>query len=254
MLLICIIILLNFSSLYALEIQETFDSVAKNTKTDKKYVKPDVLEKKSDKFNIRITQNSVNIYSTLKKAQDSIESGNRTEAISLLNQVTAKFPYHKNALIGLGNIYYANKEYERATKIYQRLLKEYPNHPYILENFLTIVSHYDPNLALSEMLKLLETHKHYAPLLANLGLLYMDKKDFAKAKEYMITAVSLNQSNVFYTYNLAVILDNLSDFKNAATFYEKSLSMSKNESTIIPTHKVAARLKFIKLQTAANLT
>lgn len=100
------------------------------------------------------------------------------------------------------------------------------------------------------MLKLYNIHKNCAPLLANLGLIYIKKECYAKAKECMIAAVSLDQNNIFYVYNLAVILDKLSDFKNAATFYLKLLNMavnSKNISEEIPIRKVEARLKFIKL-------
>ncbi|QOD37851.1 tetratricopeptide repeat protein [Candidatus Wolbachia massiliensis] len=254
--LICTIVLLRFSAACAnedLEIQKTFDNVIKYIKADEKYKDFDVVERKSDKFNIKIAQNSGKNFSThsiLKRAKDSFESGDNEAAISLLNQVVTQIPYHKNALIGLGNIYYANKEYKKAVEIYTRLLKEYPSNFYILENFLTIISQYNLDLALNEMLKLHDMHKNCAPLLANLGLIYMKKEDYTKAKEYMITAISLDQNNVFYIYNLAVILDKLSDFKNAATFYLKLLNMaasSKNAREKIPIHKVEARLKFIKL-------
>ncbi|BET35704.1 hypothetical protein wScaTNS_09170 [Wolbachia pipientis] len=75
----------------------------------------------------------------------------------------------------------------------------------------------------------------------------MKKGDYVKAKEYMKAAMSLDQNNIFYTYNLAVILDKLSDFKNATACYSKLLNMSKNASERIPLYKVAARLKFIQL-------
>ncbi|WP_395463406.1 tetratricopeptide repeat protein [Wolbachia endosymbiont of Cantharis cryptica] len=254
--LICAIILLGFSFAYAnenLEIQEAFDNVTKYIKADEKYKDFDVIERKSDRFHIKVAQNSgknFSIHSTLKRVKDSFESGDNDTAISLLNQVITKFPYHKTALIGLGNIYYANKEYKKAIEIYIRLLKEYPSNSYILENFLTIISQYNPDLALSEMLKLYDIHKNCAPLLANLGLIHMKKEDYTKAKEYMITAISLDQNNIFYTYNLAVILDKLSDFKNAAIFYLKLLNMAANSKDVsekISIHKVEARLKFIKL-------
>ncbi|KLT21676.1 TPR domain protein [Wolbachia endosymbiont of Armadillidium vulgare str. wVulC] len=254
--LICVVILWRSSVTYAsenLEIQKALDNVVKNIKADKKYKDLDVIERKSDKFNIKISQNfgkNFDIYSILKKAKDSFELGDNETAISLLNQIIAKFPYHKSALIGLGNIYYTNKEYKKAVEIYTKLLKEYSSTPYILKNFLTIISQYDPDLALSEMLKLYDIHKNYAPLSANLGLIYMKKEDYIKAREYMTEAISLDQNNIFYTYNLAVILDKLSDFKNAAAFYLKLLNMSKNASERIPLHKVAARLKFIKLHSA----
>ncbi|QJT94360.1 tetratricopeptide repeat protein [Wolbachia endosymbiont of Diaphorina citri] len=254
--LICVVILCRSSITYAsknLEIQKAFDNVVKHIKADKKYKDLDVIERKSDKFNIKISQNSgknLDIYSILKKAKDSFESGDNETATSLLNQIIAKFPYHESALIGLGNIYYANKEIKKAIEIYTKLLKEYSNNPYIFKNFLTIISQYDPDLALSEMLKLYDIHKNYAPLSANLGLTYMKKGDYVKAREYMTEAISLDQNNIFYIYNLAVILDKLSDFKNATAFYLKLLNMSKNASERIPLYKVAARLKFIQLHSA----
>ncbi|OWZ25416.1 tetratricopeptide repeat family protein [Wolbachia endosymbiont of Wuchereria bancrofti] len=180
--LICTMILLEFSAAYAnenLEIQKAFNSVAKYIKADKKCKNFDVIEKKNDKFNIKILQSSgksFSMYSILEEVKNSFESEGSETAISLLNQVVARFAYHKNALIGLGNIYYANKEYKRAIEVYIKLLKEYPGNSYILENFLTIISQYNPDLALSGMLKLYDIQKNYAPLLANLGLIYMKRK------------------------------------------------------------------------------
>ncbi|QKX03229.1 tetratricopeptide repeat protein [Wolbachia endosymbiont of Litomosoides sigmodontis] len=255
-LLICATILLRVSTVHAnenLEIQKAFDSVAKHIKADKKYKDLDVIERKSDKFNIKISQNpskSFSMHSILEKVKDSFKSGDSKTAISLLNQVIAKFAHHKNALIWLGNIYYANKEYKRAIEIWIKLLKENPDNSYILENFLTIISQYNPNLALNEMLKLYDIQKKFTPLLANLGLIYMKKENYIKAKEYMVTAISFDQNNIFYIYNLAIILDKLSDFKNAAIAYSKLLNMAvnlKNVSKIIPIGKVETRLKFIKL-------
>ncbi len=78
------------------------------------------------------------MYSILEEVKNSFESEGSETAISLLNQVVARFAYHKNALIGLGNIYYANKEYKRAIEVYINF-KEYPGNSYILENFLTII-------------------------------------------------------------------------------------------------------------------
>ncbi|QIT36226.1 tetratricopeptide repeat family protein [Wolbachia endosymbiont of Brugia pahangi] len=57
------------------------------------------------------------------------------------------------------------------------------------------------------MLKLYDMQKNYAPLLANLGLIYMKKENYKGAKEYMVTVISLDQNNIFYIYNLAVILE-----------------------------------------------
>ncbi|NSM56880.1 tetratricopeptide repeat protein [Wolbachia endosymbiont of Atemnus politus] len=259
--LVWVMILLRFSATYAnenSEIQEVFNNVAKYMKADEKYKDFDVIERKSDKFNIKVTQNSgksFSIHFILEKAKDSFESGDNEAAISFLNQAITKFPYHKNALIGLGNIYYANKEYKKAIEIYIRLLKEYPSNTCILENFLTIVSQYNPDLALSEMLKLYDIHRNCASLLANLGLIYMKKEDYTRAKGYMIAAISLDQNNIFYVYNLAVILDKLSDFKNATTFYLKLLNMAANSKDIsekVPIHKVEARVKFIKLHRATS--
>lgn len=71
----------------------------------------------------------------------------------------------------------------------------------------------------------------------------MKKEDYVKDKEYMTTAISLEENNIFYTYNLAVILDKLSDFKNATIFYLKLLNMattSKDVNEKIPLYKVTA--------------
>lgn len=253
--LICILILLKFSYTYAsedLEIQKTFNNIAKYIQVDKKYKKHNILEKKSNKFNIKVIQNTdknFSISSTLKKAQRSFESGDKEAAILFLNSIITKFPYHKNSLIGLGNVYYVNKDYKQAIEIYTKLLKEYPGDSLVLKNFLIVVEKYNPDLALDEMLKLYNTHRNYAPLLANLSLIYIKKGDLIKAKEYMTKAVSIDKNNVFYIYNLAIILDKLLDLENAVACYEKLLDKAMNSCSTckeIPLHQVEARLHLIR--------
>lgn len=95
--LICILILLKFSYTYAsedLEIQKTFNNIAKYIQVDKKYKKHNILEKKCNKFNIKVLQNTgknFSISSTLKKAQRSFESGDKEAAILFLNSIIIKF-------------------------------------------------------------------------------------------------------------------------------------------------------------------
>ena len=90
--LICVVILWRSSVTYASEnseIQKAFDSVVKHIKADKKYKDLDVIERKSNKFNIKIAQNSgksFDIYSTLKKAKDSFELGASNKKKILLNR------------------------------------------------------------------------------------------------------------------------------------------------------------------------
>lgn len=253
---IFVVFLLKFSSAFAIEnlkIQEIFNNAAKYIKTGNQY-KDDVIEKKSDKFNIKVTQGAkkkFNINNSLKQAKDALESGNSATAIFFLNKVLEKFPYHKNALIVLGNIHYFNKEYEKAIDIYSNLLKEHPGNHLVLENFLIVISQYNSELALKEMLKLYSTHKNYAPLLANLSIIYLEKQDLLKAKEYMKGAVSLDQNNILYIYNLAVILEKLLDVRNAEILYKKLLNkaeISKHANKKVIIQKAEKRLQLIKLQ------
>ncbi|VVC38934.1 CBS domain,Tetratricopeptide repeat,Tetratricopeptide repeat-containing [Cinara cedri] len=195
---------------------------------------------------IQNTDKNFSISSTLKKAQRSFESGDKKAAILFLNSIITKFPYHKNSLIGLGNVYYVNKDYKQAIEIYTKLLKEYPGDSLVLKNFLIVVAKYNPDLALDEMLKLYNTHRNYAPLLANLSLIYIKKGDLIKAKEYMTKAVSIDKNNVFYIYNLAIILDKLLDLENAVACYEKLLDKAMNSCSTckeIPLHQKISVLK-----------
>ncbi|MDN5248272.1 MAG: tetratricopeptide repeat protein [Wolbachia endosymbiont of Tyrophagus putrescentiae] len=246
---------LGFSYAYASEdpeIHKTFNNIAKYIKVGKDHKDTSVIEKKSNKFNIRVTQNSgktLNINLILKQVKDSLESGDKETAVSLLNKIIEKFPYHKNSLVWLGNIHFLSEDYKKAYDIYIKLLKEYPGDQILMENFFTIALKYNPETARDEMLKLYDTHKNYAPLLASLSLAYLEKKELLNAKKYMAEAASLDQENIFYIYNLAIILDQLSDLENAKAFYEKLLNKAMHYddiSTKIPVQKISARLNSIR--------
>ncbi|OEY86737.1 hypothetical protein BIY23_02285 [Wolbachia pipientis] len=245
--LLCVIVLLCvYVNIYAnesLEIQKIFNNVSRYIQPNKKL---DILERKSNKFNVKITKTHFNVTFILKKAKDSFKLGDNEKAIAFLKEITTKFPYHKNALMMLSNIYYINQDYKQAKEICIKLLKQYPGDTIILENFFTILLKYNHNLALETMLELYSRHKNYAPLLANLGLLYVKNGDLVNAKEYMLAAVSMDYENPFYLYNLAVILDKLHDLENAAVFYEKLLNQEVTDFN--QRQQVEARLQSIKLR------
>ncbi len=56
----------------------------------------------------------------------------------------------------------------------------------------------------------------------------MKKENYKSAKEYMVTVISHDQNDISYNYNLSLVLDKLSDFKTAATFYLNLLHMAAN--------------------------
>ncbi|XGA08122.1 MAG: tetratricopeptide repeat protein [Wolbachia endosymbiont of Xenopsylla cheopis] len=243
--LIFILTLLQSFSIYADE--EVFSQIAKAIKGEHSSVvnNSDFLEKRSDKFEIKVSENLTNISHFLKKAKIAFDMGSIEIAESFYRQILDKFPKNKGALIGLGNLYYMQKDYQRAHETYLILLKEYPQDTTVILNYFTVVSDYDHDFALKEMLNL-SGDVNFAPLYANIGLLYLRANELNNAKDYMISALSLEPENIFYIYNLAIIFDRLSDFKNAAFFYQKLASLQDKQTTKnIPTQQISNRLKFI---------
>ncbi|WP_339045152.1 tetratricopeptide repeat protein [Candidatus Mesenet endosymbiont of Agriotes lineatus] len=243
--LIFILILLQSFSIYADE--EVFSQIAKAIKGGHSSVvnDSDFLEKRSDKFEIKVSENLTNISYFLKKAKIAFDMGSIEVAESFYKQILDKFPKNKSALIGLGNLYYVQKDYKRAHETYLILLKEYPHDTTVILNYFIVVSNYDPNFALKEMLNL-SGNINFAPLYASIGLLYLRADEPNNAKDYMISALSLEPENVFYIYNLAIIFDKLSDFKNAAFFYQKLVNLrDRNIIENIPIKQISNRLKFI---------
>lgn len=243
--LIFILILLQSFSIYANE--EVFSQIAKAIKSGNSRVvnDSDFLEKRSDKFEIKVSENLTNVSHFLKKAKTALDMGSIEIAESFYKQILDKFPKNKSALIGLGNLYYMQKDYKKAHEMYLVLLKEYPKDITVILNYLTVVSDYDPDFALREMLNL-SGNVNFAPLYANIGLLYLKVDELNSAKDYMISALSLEPENVLYIYNLAVIFDKLSDFKNATFFYQKLVDLQNKDTTKnIPIQQISNRLKFI---------
>jgi lipopolysaccharide assembly protein B len=241
LLIILVCACVNIYANESLEIKKILNEVSKYIQPKKKL---DFLKRKSDKFDLEITKTSFNIVSIFKKAKDSFELGDSEKAIALLNLIIERYPYHKNSLVMLGNIYYVNKDYGKAKAIYTTLLKQYPGDSIIRDNFFTVFLKSDCDLVLDRMLEFYDRHKNYAHLLVNLGLLYAKKGNLVKAKEYMLSAVSIDRENPLYLYNMAVILDKLHDFENATIFYEKLLDYESFDQR----QKIEKRLQSIKLR------
>lgn len=242
-----IVILLQSFNICADERSEVFSQIAKVIKGGHSNIinDGDFLEKRSDKFEITVSENSTNVGHLLKKAKTAFDIGSIEVAESFYKQILDKFPENKSALIGLGNLYYVQKDYKKAHETYLALLKKYPKDTNVILNYLTVVSDYDPDFALKEMLNL-SSDVNFAPLYASIGLLYLKVNELDSAKNYMISALSLEPENIFYIYNLAIIFDKLSDFKNAAFFYQKLVNLQdKDIIKNIPIGQISNRLKFI---------
>jgi tetratricopeptide (TPR) repeat protein len=174
--------------------------------------------------------------------------GQQDVAIRIYNDVLKVDSENELALFGLATTYHKAGEFQVARSLYGKLLELDPDNRETLNNFLLLVSEESPEAAILEFQKLELQNPDFSPVPALMANVYLKLGDNNKAYEKMLRAVILEPENTLYRYNLAIILDKLGRYEEAALAYRKLIKLH-NDGYSIPTSPDTLRDRIIFLQT-----
>lgn len=183
----------------------------------------------------------------LDTAYEALLFGQMEGAIALYRQVLDRDPGNRLGLFGLATAYQRNRQITQARYVYDRLFRLYPDYPEALNNFLVLISEEAPDEALVELEKLSRRNPKYSPIPAQMGMVYLQQSDFGQAAQYLARAVSLSPENITYRYNLAIVMDQLGESREAATLYQQVLKAGEAGAQL-PTKpsEIQKRLTFLQ--------
>ena len=92
-----------------------------------------------------------------------------------------------------------------------------------MNNFLVLAAEESPDHAIEEFKRLMRSNPEFAPIPAQIGMIYYRQKKYDDAANYLIKAIQLDASNLSYRFNLAVIYDRLGRSRSAARLYQQLL-------------------------------
>lgn len=164
-------------------------------------------------------------------------------AIVKFDKILVLYPHDRIALSGVASSYHKLGEFEIANDYYIKALNLYQNDQKLINNFLTLLAEQAPDESLAELLKLDKVTKNNAVLKAQISNLYVYKKNYEEALNYIQYAILIDKNNLSYFFNKAVILNKLG-LKNEAKMIINKIIASNNYSEFgISLEKIKRQLK-----------
>lgn len=159
----------------------------------------------------------------LDNAYRAMEAGQLEAAAMLYKRVIYADPENKDALFGLASVYQRTGQLPQARATYSKLLSLDPENWPAMNNFLVLAAEESPDHAIEEFKRLMRTNPEFAPIPAQVGMIYYRQKKYDDAANFLVKAIQLDPSNLSYRFNLAVIYDRLGRSRSAARLYQQLL-------------------------------
>lgn len=197
-------------------------------------------------MNVAVKQRPVDVDYELEKAYVALVGGNPDEAIGIYKEVLDIDPNNTSALFGLATTYHRVGLLDEARPIYGKLLKLEPRNKDAINNFLVLVGEEAPERALTHMEHLESQNPEFAPIPAQMALLYTKLGNTQEAIKSMQRAVNLSPENLVYKYNLAILYDKAEKPVEASILYKQLLEARFRGETIpADADQIQQRLTFL---------
>ncbi len=204
-------------------------------------------------FDMKVKQPALNDQKLLKEAYQAMASGQMEGAAALYKKIIYEDPENTQALFGLASAYYQSGQKAQAKSTYARLLTlDRENWP-ALNNFLVLAAEESPEHALEEFKRLMQINPEFAPIPAQIGMIYLKQNNYQDAALYLRKAVMLAPDHINYRYNLAVTYDKIGMTKQAARLYQQIIEAA-NKGSELPgdVGAIQERLTYLMSSTAAT--
>lgn len=163
----------------------------------------------------------------IERAYKAYQQGDFGIARQEYEKALALDPNHRDGLLGAAATATVQGRYEQAIHYYQRQLSQVPQDDYAHSGLLSIAMRegVTPEI-LSKVNSLIKENPKAAHLHFLKGTLFAKQKQWPAAQESFFRAWSLESERADYTYNLAISLDHLRQYKEALRFYRQTLQLT----------------------------
>ncbi|VUD68035.1 hypothetical protein TDB9533_03954 [Thalassocella blandensis] len=159
-------------------------------------------------------------------AYQAYQQGDFARAAEFYRRALIADPYHRDALLGSAAVAVAQQRYQAAIGFYQAQLNRRPDDDIANAGLLALaaVEGATPDI-LSKVNQLLADNPNAAHLYFLKGSLFARQKQWDAAQQAFFSAWSIESERADYTYNLAIALDHLRQYKQALRFYRLTLQL-----------------------------
>ncbi len=205
----------------------------------------------SDKINLTVGDKvrSSTIRQYEKLAYDSALNGQFEVAAELYKNAILAEPKNYDMQFSLAVIYQKLLQYRQAKYIYYNLLKNnYESKQEVISNLLAIITEESPKEALFLINDLAKQNPQSPEILAQAAIVNYKNKHYQEAVNFLKKAYQLDEGNIQYKYNLAIIYDEQASYRAALATYIEVLKLHEvlGDSQPIPYDKVRDRIEVIK--------
>lgn len=200
-----------------------------------------VVDDKKENFDIKEKE---------KLAYNSAMIGQFEVAVQIFKQILKEQPNNNYAKFSLATVYQKIGQTRQAKELYHQLLKSnYENKDEILGNLFSILVEESPRDSIYLLTRLSIQNPDSPNILAHTALAYDKIKNYDKAISYFIKAINLDENNISYKFNLAIVYDKAQKLEKALEMYSdvvKNYFNNNSQNEIIPIEVVQKRIETIR--------
>ena len=172
---------------------------------------------------------NIDLKESLVFANKFFKNKNFEKAEKLYKKILKKFPNNFDANYFLASIKVQNNNYLDSKFYMEKALSVNPNLPELNNNLgLIYLNLNEPEKSISFFKKAIELNKNYLFAYTNLGMAYVSLKKVPDAKKSYLKAIEIDPNNLLANYNLANLFKRLGDHENSETYYKKSIEINPN--------------------------
>lgn len=162
----------------------------------------------------------------LQEGYQALSQGRLDQAERYYQLALAQHPHEKDALLGLAVIAQRKQQTQRATELYQQVLREDIGNTTAAAGLVSLSEHADPLAAESQLKQLIDIKSNAPEFHYALGNVLARQLRWGEAQQSFFRAHSLAPTNALYAYNLAVALEHLHQPAAALPYYVKASQLA----------------------------
>lgn len=192
---------------------------------------------------IAITPPALTVDPVLERAWEAFQKDDLTAAREAWQQVVAREPNNRDALLGLAALDVRTRNLDSADARYQRLLELDPRDPLALAGLISLRGQIDPVQSESRLKTLIAAQPDATHLHFTLGNQYALQSRWAEAQQAYFKAWSADPENPDFAFNLAISLDQLHQAGPALEYYRRALALAGKRPAGFDREQAAARIQ-----------
>lgn len=214
----------------------TLDNVTANKNNSP--ISAEIIQQKEDK----------EIIAMKRKAFDAMAFNQYEIAVKIYKDILKKDKNDAYANLGLATAYQYLGQYPQAKPLLMQATKDFPTDQQVAANLLSIVIDESPYEAVYLVSSIADQNKTSPLFQAQASLAYTRVKNYDKAMEYIEKAIKLDDTNLEYQYNLAVLYDLKGEDARARYLYTQLLTYpdDPNSNFTLPRTEIQYRINGLK--------